>query len=93
MGELDENNVEDFILENKEKFNDYPLPENHFDKFLFKLQCKVKHIVSIVPYLIKVAIVTIIIFIASIIIWNNYIRKDRHEITLKHKIINIFVKK
>lgn len=38
---------------------------------------------------LKVAIVTVIIFIASIIIWNNYIRKDRHEITLKEKIINI----
>jgi hypothetical protein len=89
MSKLNENNIEEFIRQNKENFDNYPLPDNHFNKFLFKLQYNVKRIISIVPYLIKVAIVTIIIFIASIIIWNNYIRKDRHEITLKEKIINI----
>ena len=30
------------------------------------------------------------IFIVSICIWNQYIRKDRHEVTLKQKIENIF---
>ena len=48
---------------------------------------------SILPYLIRVAIVTVIIFVASIIIWNNYIRKDRHEVTLKEKIVNVFTTK
>ena len=56
------------------------------EKFLFKLNYKLRNIISIVPYLIKVAIVTIAIFASSIIVWNNYIRKDRREITLRNKI-------
>jgi hypothetical protein len=41
---------------------------------------------NIVPYLIRLAVATVIIFIASIIIWNNYIRKDRNEVILGAKI-------
>lgn len=63
--------------------------KNHEERFLLKLRSRFKHLISIVPYLIKVLIVTIIVFTLSIIVWDNYIRKDRHEITLKEKIINI----
>ena len=56
------------------------------EKFLFKLNYKLRNIISIVPHLIKVAIVAIAIFASSIIVWNNYIRKDRREITLRNKI-------
>ena len=62
--------------------------ENHEKKFLFRLGLKFREIVSIAPYLVKLAIITVVIFIASIIIWNNFIRKDRHEVTLKQKIEN-----
>ena len=48
--------------------------------------------ISIVPYLIRLAIASILIFTASIIIWNNYIRKDSHEISLGNKI-TLVVKK
>lgn len=92
MSELDENNIEDFIRQNKEKFDAHPLLDSHFKMFMYKLNARVKHHISIVPYLIRVAIVTIIIFVASIIIWNNYIRKDRHEVTLKQKIENTIKK-
>jgi len=83
---LDENTIEKFIRENKDKFGVYRLPDNHLEKFLFKLNYRLRHIISIVPYLIRVSIATIIIFLASILIWNNYIRKDRHEVTLRNKI-------
>jgi hypothetical protein len=78
--------IENFIRENRDKFSVYSPPESHLDKFMLKLNLGIKHIISIVPYLIRVAVATLLIFISSIIIWNNYIRKDRHEITLINKI-------
>lgn len=86
MAILNEHTIENFIRENRDKFGVYRPPASHRKKFLFKLNSGIRHIISIVPYLLRVAIVTVIIFTASVIIWNNYIRKDRHEITLKNKI-------
>lgn len=83
---LNEDNIEDFIRRNKNKFNVYRPPDSHLEKFLFKLNYKIKYVMSIVPYLFRVAIATAIIFAASVLVWNNYIRKDRNEITLKNKI-------
>ena len=81
-----EDTIETFIRENKDRFGIYRPSDNHMDKFLFKIRHRIRQFISIVPYLIRVAFATVIIFIASIITWNNYIRKDRHEITLKNKI-------
>ena len=83
---FNEDTIETFIRENKDKFGVYRPSDSHIEKFLFKTRHRISHFISIVPYLIRVAFATIIIFIASILIWNNYIRKDRYEITLKHKI-------
>lgn len=96
LGMVYNNNIEKFIRENKEAFKDDVPAEDHMDKFLVKLNTRIKHIISIVPYLIRVSIATVIIFAASLIIWNNFIRKDRHEITLRDKIssvINVLRKK
>jgi hypothetical protein len=79
-------NIEKFIRENRDAFRDEPPAQDHMDKFLVRLNRGIREFVSIVPYLIRVSIATLLIFTASIIIWNNYIRKDRHEITLKNKI-------
>jgi len=87
MVRLNQENIEEFIRENKDKFNVYIPPVSHMDRILFKLNNRIKHIINIVPYLFRVAIATALIFTSSIIIWNNFIRKDRHEITLKHKIL------
>jgi hypothetical protein len=78
--------IEDFIRDNKDKFSVYRPSESHLDTFLSKINFRIRHIISIVPYLIKVSVATVIIFIASVVIWNNYIRNDRNEITLKNKI-------
>jgi hypothetical protein len=86
MPTLSEKNIENFIRKNKDIFGDYRLPDNHVERFMYKLNRRIRNIISIVPYLIRVAIATTVIFAASIIIWNNYIRKDRHEITLRNKI-------
>jgi hypothetical protein len=86
MATLNEDTIENFIRKNKDDFDVFRPPDSHLEKFLLRINYRIKHLVSIVPYLIKVVIIMIIIFLGSIIIWNNYIRKDRHEITLKNKI-------
>lgn len=89
--EWTEENIETFIRDNKYKFNKYDPSTYHQDKFLVKLYNKFKKIISIVPYLVKVFISTIIIFTLSIWAWNSWIRKDRHEISLKEKIENVLI--
>ena len=84
-----EEEIEQFILDNRDKFPSCNLPDRHEDKFLRKLAERFKKIISIVPYLIRVAAATVIIFILSIWSWNLWIRKDRNEVTLKQKIENI----
>jgi hypothetical protein len=90
MENFNEDSLEKFIRENRDKFDVLDAPEKHEETFISKLNARIRHYISIVPYLIKVAIVTVVIFTASIIVWNNCIRKDRHEVTLKQKIVNIF---
>jgi hypothetical protein len=86
MVRLNEDSIESFIRENKDKFNVCHPPDKHLEKFFLILNLRLRHIINIVPYLIRVAVATVIIFLASILIWNNYIRKDRDEITLLNKI-------
>ena len=81
-----EDNLEKFIRRNKDKFGVYSPSESHMEKFLIKINYGIRQIISIVPYLIRVAVVTVFIFLGSIILWNNFIRKDRREITLRNKI-------
>jgi hypothetical protein len=89
MMTLNEESIESFIRENKDKFNVYRPPDSHLENFLFKLSCRIRNIISIVPYLVRVAVATVLIFLTSIMVWNNYIRKDRQEITLRDKITYI----
>ena len=92
MSIFNEDTIESFIRENKEKFGVHHPPDGHMEKFLFKVKYRIRYIISIVPYLIRLAIASILISTASIIIWNNYIRKDRYEISLGNKI-TLVVKK
>ena len=80
-----EERIEDFIRQNRARFDEVP-PVDHAERFLSKLNRKLRHIISIVPYLVRVAVATILIFSASVLVWNNFIRKDRNEISLKEKV-------
>ena len=82
--------IENYFRANRDKFDVGEISDAHSEKFLFKLNKRLKHLVNIVSYLLRVAIATVVIFIASIVIWNNFIRHDRHEISLKEKITHIF---
>ena len=87
-----EEDIENFIKDNKDKFSMYRPKLNHESHFLTKLHNKFKVIISIIPHLIKVAIATVLIFAASIWIWNSYIRWDRKYITLPQKVENTYNK-
>jgi hypothetical protein len=78
--------LEDFIRENRDKFNVSQPSKKHLDSFMTKFNRRIRHLINIVPYLLRVFIATILIFSVSILIWNNFLRKDRHEVSLKNKI-------
>ncbi|HVN59156.1 MAG TPA: hypothetical protein VMT63_12730 [Bacteroidales bacterium] len=82
-----EDSIEVFIRNNRKEFDIQGPSGKHAEKFMERLNRELRHLVSIVPYLARVAVVTFLVFIFSVIVWNNYIRKDRHEITLKEKVI------
>lgn len=78
MKKWTEEELENFILENRDKLRGEKTPTDvHEIKFLKKLQLRVKKFIDLTPYLVKVAIVTLIIFIASSLIWYNFMRKDK----------------
>lgn len=91
MKDLNENNIEEFIKKNRDEiFTDVP-KDNHEEKFLYKLGLSVRKFIDLTPYLVKVAIVTIIIFVASALIWNRYLRKDKNKPVIEN-IIDQFKK-
>ena len=64
---------------------------NHEEKFLRKLQLRAKKFIDLTPYLIKVAIATILIFASSIFIWYSFMRPDPSK-TVIENIIEQFKK-
>lgn len=77
--------LEQFIRENKDALIDGCGPTvYHEENFLLKLSKRFKKFISIVPYLVKVLIVTIIIFVSSIFVWYKF---------MKHPIVDTVIKK
>jgi len=78
-------NIEDIIRNNKEFFNEEEPSEGHFERFNRKLEimCRTKVTRrSIVPYLLKAAVVTLLVTLSSLWTWDHFIRSDRNRITL-----------
>jgi hypothetical protein len=84
MKNLEEEELEKFIRDNKEKFDIYEPESNHHQHFLKKLVNKFKEVINIVPYLVKVGLATLIIFILSFLIWRNYICPPLTRISFKY---------
>jgi hypothetical protein len=76
--------LEKFIRDNKDKFDVYQPESNHNQHFLNKLINKFKEVINIVPYLVKVGIATILIFILSFLLWRTYICPPLSRISLKY---------
>lgn len=84
MKNWEEEELEKFIRDNKDKFNTYQPEPSHNQHFLIKLINKFKEVINIVPHLVKVGIATIIIFILSFIVWRTYISPPLTRISLKY---------
>ena len=77
--EWTEEELEKFIKENRDKLIKSKPTAGHEIKFMTKLQLRVKSFIDLTPYLVKVAIVTVIIFIASSLIWYSFFRIDKNK--------------
>jgi hypothetical protein len=78
-------NIEDIIRNNKEFFDEAEPSEGHLEKFSRKLDIRFgeKTITrSIVPYLLKAAVVTLLVTLSSLWTWDHFIRPDRNRMTL-----------
>lgn len=80
----EEKELEKFIRENKDKFDTYNPEPDHSQLFLSKLFKKFKEVISIVPYLVKVGIATIFIFILSFAVWRIFLSPPLTRVSLKY---------
>lgn len=86
----EEDYIEKIIRENRDKFTLYNPPASHNKRFLLRLNLRLRHaVISIIPHLFKVAVITLLIFILSLIMWNRYIRWDREYVPLKYKVYGL----
>jgi hypothetical protein len=79
-----EDELEKFIRSNRDKFNENQPAPDHQQLFLNKLLRKFREIISIVPYLAKVGVATLIIFTLSFFIWKMYISPPLTHVSLKY---------
>ncbi len=82
---IDMKNIEDIIRSNKDFFEDAEPSEGHMERFNRMLEIRfqvapVKR--SIVPYLLKAAVVTLLITLSSLWTWDHFIRSGSNRMTL-----------
>ncbi len=77
--------IEDVIRKNRNLFEDREPSEGHFDRFSVKLEIRHQKMASqrsIVPYLLKAAVVTLLITLSSLWTWDHFIRPGSSRMTL-----------
>jgi hypothetical protein len=77
--------IEDIIRENKDLFEDKEPSEGHFGRFTARLEARsgkasVKK--SIVPYLLRAAVVTLLVTLSSLWVWDNFLSPTSKRTTL-----------
>ncbi len=78
-------NIEDLIRERGDLFSGEEPMDGHFERFNWKLEKRLhSHAIkrSIVPYLLRAAVVTLLVTISSLWTWEHFIRKDNNKMTL-----------
>jgi hypothetical protein len=78
-------NIEEIIRSNRDFFEDGEPSEGHFERFQMKLERRfrtgsVKR--SIVPYLLKAAVITLLVTLSSLWTWDHFLRPDRGRMAL-----------
>lgn len=84
MKNWDEDELEKFIRDNKDKFEKYPPDQDHTRHFLRKLTNKFKEVIDIMPYLVKAGIATILVFILSFLVWKTYLCPPLTRVSFKY---------
>lgn len=81
----DMNTLEDIIRDNRNLFEDREPSEGHFERFSVKLAIRHQKMAnrrSIVPYLLKAAVVTLLVTLSSLWTWDHFIRTGSSRMTL-----------
>jgi len=78
-------NIDEIIRSNSDLFEGKEPMDGHFERFSWKLEKRLhSHATkrSIVPYLLKAAVVTLLVTISSIWTWEHFIRQGSSRMTL-----------
>jgi cytochrome c-type biogenesis protein CcmH/NrfG len=78
-------NIEDIIRENKDLFEGAEPSKGHLERFNRKLELRFQEKVpkrSIVPYLLRAAVVTLLVTLSSLYTWDHFIRTGSSRMTL-----------
>jgi hypothetical protein len=79
------NTIDDIIRNNRDFFEEREPSEGHFERFNRKLERRFHTVTvkrSIVPYLLKAAVVTLLVTLSSLWTWDHFIRPNRDRMTL-----------
>ena len=76
--------IDEIIRNNRDFFEDAEPSEGHLERFNRKLEMRFHATVkrSIVPYLLKAAVVTLLITLSSLWTWDHFIRPGRNRMAL-----------
>jgi len=77
--------IEDIIRNNRDYFEDKEPSDGHFDRFSVKLEIRCNARAnkrSIVPYLLRAAVVTLLVTLSSLWTWDHFIRPGSSRMTL-----------
>jgi hypothetical protein len=77
--------LEDIIRENKDFFEDAEPSNGHFERFERQLEKRFGVVTpkrSIVPYLLRAAVVTLLVTLSSLWTWDHFIRPGNSRMTL-----------
>jgi hypothetical protein len=77
--------LEDIIRDNRDLFEDKEPSEGHLDRFSVKLEIRHQKMAtrrSIVPYLLRAAVVTLLVTLSSLWTWDHFIRPGSGRMTL-----------
>jgi hypothetical protein len=77
--------IEEIIRDNKDFFEESEPSNGHFERFNRKLEVRFQAITpkrSIVPYLLRAAVVTLLVTLSSLWTWDHFIRPGNSRMTL-----------
>jgi cytochrome c-type biogenesis protein CcmH/NrfG len=78
--------IEEIIRSNHDFFEDREPSEGHFERFERKLKARFGTVTtvkrSIVPYLLKAAVVTLLVTLSSLWTWDHFIRPESRRMAL-----------